>query len=107
MSLDIDLIETSRHSVFEANVTHNLTKMAAEAGIYEALWHPELTTIKKASELAAVLEPAISDMKARPEYYKRFNPENGWGSYEGFINWLGRLYDACIEHTDAEIQVNR
>ena len=45
MSLDIDLIETSPHSVFDANITHNLGKMAGEAGIYEALWHPERTRV--------------------------------------------------------------
>jgi hypothetical protein len=106
MSLDIDLIETSPHSVFDANITHNLNKMADAAGIYEALWHPERTTIKKASELAAVLLPAIADMKARPDFYKQFDAENGWGTYREFIPWLDRLYDACIEHPDASIQVS-
>ena len=26
--------------VFEANITHNLSRMAREAGLYEACWHP-------------------------------------------------------------------
>jgi len=106
MSLDIDLIETSPHSVFDANITHNLGKMAGEAGIYEALWHPERTTIKKASELAAVLAPAIHDMKTRPDFYKQFDAENGWGKYRDFVPWLEKLYEACIEHPEAEISVS-
>jgi hypothetical protein len=106
MSLDIDLIETSPHSVFDANITHNLGKMAVEAGIYEALWHPERSGIKKASGLATILAPAIHDMKMRPDLYKQFDAENGWGTYRNFIPWLDRLYDACIEHPDAEISVS-
>ena len=44
MSLDIDLyvtVDGSSIHVFEANITHNLTKMAANAGVYYACWHPE------------------------------------------------------------------
>ena len=53
MSLDVSLyrnylisydegktLEPRREEVYGANITHNLGKMAAEAGIYEALWRP-------------------------------------------------------------------
>lgn len=30
----------------------------------------------------ARLEKAIADMKARPEYYVKFNSPNGWGTYK-------------------------
>jgi hypothetical protein len=106
MSLDIDLIETSPHSVFDANITHNLGTMADKAGIYEALWHPGEAGIKKASELAHALASAIADMKARPEYYKSFDSANGWGMYDNFIPWLEKLYHACIMHPNAEIEVS-
>lgn len=107
MSLDIDLIETSPHSVFDANITHNLGTMADKAGIYKALWHPEDVGIKKALELAHILAPAIADMDARPEYYKTFDAKNGWGTYKDFAPWLKKLYHACIMHPNAEIKVDR
>lgn len=55
MSLDVYLYETEEHTcagcgrvdrvrrgdcVYDANITHNLGKMADEAGIYLALWRP-------------------------------------------------------------------
>lgn len=40
--------DESSNEVYSANITHNLGKMAGEAGIYYALWHPgellDLTT---------------------------------------------------------------
>ncbi len=54
MSLDVSLVctkwvsydEGKTHTkedecVYDANITHNLGKMAGQAGIYEALWTPQ------------------------------------------------------------------
>lgn len=49
MSLDVYLYvlvdtggaEPHRAELFSANITHNLSRMAAAAGIYECLWRPE------------------------------------------------------------------
>lgn len=100
MSLDISLME----EVHSQNITHNLNKMAYEAGIYQALWHPKDCGIWNARELAIKLKPAICDMKDRPEHYKRFDSANGWGTYENFIPWLDRLYIACLENPNARIE---
>ena len=43
-------------TVYDANITHNLGKMAGEAGIYEALWRPEEIDKTKASEIVELLE---------------------------------------------------
>lgn len=51
MSLDVSLYTVeecpncghrvgTRHLIYDANITHNLGEMAAEAGLYEALWRP-------------------------------------------------------------------
>jgi precorrin-6x reductase len=44
MSLDIWL-EISA-TPFEANITHNLNRMAEAAGVYKVLWRPEENEIK-------------------------------------------------------------
>ena len=31
--------------VFDANITHNLGKMAGKAGIYDALWHQRISKL--------------------------------------------------------------
>ncbi len=108
MSLDIWLEETSPHTVFDANITHNLNRMADEAGIYHTLWHPEDEGgIATAKDLADILAPAIHDMKKRPEYYSKFDAPNGWGKYKDFIPWLEKLYAACLEHPNAIVKVSR
>jgi len=46
MSLDVYLTDPTAtydtESLFSSNITHNLRKMALEAGIYEALWRPHI-----------------------------------------------------------------
>lgn len=81
--------------VFEANITHNLTKMAKEAGIYEIVWRPEKNSITRAFHLVKPLRKAIEEMKADPERFKKYNAKNGYGSYENFVPWLESYLAAC------------
>ena len=106
MSLDIDLMMVQRVSVYDANITHNLGRMAAEAGIYEMLWRPKEAGIKTASQLIEPLEKAIEEMKRDPERFEKHNSSNGWGLYENFLPWLERLLEACRENPEAEIEVS-
>ena len=93
--------------VFDANITHNLNKMADEAGIYEACWRPEEIGATKASDIISILEKGFEDMKARPEHYKQFDSPNGWGLYIHFLPWIEAYLNACREYPDAIIEVSR
>lgn len=93
--------------VWEGNATHNLTEMADEAGLYKPVWRPEEEGIKQAREMIPILEKGIERMKADPERYKKHNPSNGWGSYEGLIGFLERYLAACREEPDATIRASR
>lgn len=90
-----------------ANITHNLNRMADAAGIYQHLWRPEELSIKKAGELIEPLTNALVDLKSRPDHYKQFNPKNGWGDYDGFVDWVERYLTACKENPDGDISVSR
>lgn len=90
-----------------ANITHNLGVMARKAGIYEALWRPDENGFTKASEIIQVLESGIEDMKKRPDYYRRFDADNGWGTYRDFVPWLEKYLEACKEYPEAYIRVSR
>ena len=92
--------------VYWANITHNLNKMAGEAGIYEALWRPEEIGKTKASEIVELLEKGLVDLKARPEYFETFNSPNGWGMYEHFVPFVEKYLEACKEYPDAIIEVS-
>jgi hypothetical protein len=115
MSLDIDLYlevdvgtpEPHRVIFYCANITHNLTDMADVAGIYKMVWRPEKNGIETASQLIAPLTIAIEDMKKNPKKYKKFDAENGWGTYDDFVPWLCRLRDACKKFPIAKIKVSR
>lgn len=107
MSLDVSLIMRQPTEVFSANITHNLTEMAEAAGIYYHLWRPEEIGITKAEELISPLMKALVDMKKRPDFYKKFNPPNGWGSYDTFVPWIEEYLKACILNPSANIEVWR
>jgi hypothetical protein len=93
--------------VFDANITHNLGKMADKAGIYQACWHPEEIGATCAADIIPLLEKGVEDMKARPEYFKQFDASNGWGLYIHFLPWVENYLNACREYPDAFIYVNR
>jgi hypothetical protein len=100
-------IERTREVLFEANITHNLGPMAAEAGIYDALWRPEEVGIHKARQLIKPLTNGLAFMKESPKKCKRHNPSNGWGSYEVFVPWVERYLEACQRFPDAKVSAER
>jgi len=120
MSLDVSLyrkyhvsydggetLEQKEECVYDANITHNLGKMADEAGIYYALWRPEEIKKTKAGELITLLEKGLAELKAKPEYYEKFNSPNGWGMYEHFVPFVEKYLEACKEYPDAIIKASR
>lgn len=107
MSLDVSLYETRIVSVFDYNITHNLNNMAEKAGIYKHLWRPEELEITQAYSLIEPLKKGLDLLKSEPERFKAFNPENGWGTYEGLVNFVEKYLQACIENPESEINVSR
>lgn len=106
MSLDVDLIHEGE-VVYWANITHNLAKMATEAGIYKALWRPEEIGATKASDLIERVEAGLKKLKADPAYFAQFNASNGWGLYEHFVPWVSKYLQALKEYPEAAIKVSR
>lgn len=113
MSLDVSLTEEPcphcgrGDEVFQANITHNLNKMANAAGIYEACWRPEEIGAKRAKDLIVPLRAGIALMKGDPAHFKQFEPANRWGTYDNFIPWLDRYLAACEAWPEAVIHVSR
>jgi len=106
MSLDVYLI-IGRETLYESNITHNLGKMANEAGIYEACWQPEEIGATKAKDIIRKLTLGLDLMKRDPERFKKFDSLNGWGTYEHFVSWVESYLRACEENPDATIEVSR
>ncbi len=126
---DTEIVEIDYEDdyVFDQNITHNLGKMASEAGLYEALWRPhrlkkgydipeddhnaewefEDANHSQAFEIIPILKKGIKKMKSNPEYFKKFNPENGWGTYEGLLSFAEKYLEACKEYPNSFISVSR
>ncbi len=111
MSLDVYLVakdvDGNKLNVYQANITHNLNKMANEAGIYEALWRPEDKGWVYARDIIQRLEDGLKDLKAQPEHFSQFNAANGWGLYEHFVLFVAKYLAACKQYPSAVIRVSR
>lgn len=106
MSLDVSLIQDSV-CVYDANITHNLNKMADVAGIYEILWRPDESGFEKAKDIVSKLEAGLIKLVLYKSEYEKYNPTNGWGSYEGFVTFCADYLQACRDYPESEIHVSR
>lgn len=140
MSLDVELyrnyhvtydegktLEPQKESLYRSNITHNLGKMANEAGLYEALWRPyqlkegynipeddyqaeykyEEANPVQAHEIIPIIEKGLEDMKARPKHYEAFNSPNGWGMYEHFVPFIEKYLEALKKYPEAFVECDR
>lgn len=107
VEVDTGRDEPYRADLFDANVTHNLGKMADAAGIYGLLWRPEENGIETAGQMIEPLRKAVADMAANPAKYQQHNPSNGWGSYEVFLSFVRGVLEACETHPKAKVYACR
>lgn len=107
MSLDVSLRAMRPTAVYEANITHNLAEMADQAGIYKHLWRPDEIGITKARELIEPLTTGLALLRSDPERFRILNPSNGWGSYEGLLDFVALYLYHCEENPEANVEVSR
>jgi hypothetical protein len=96
-----------RGELFSANITHNLNRMADEAGIYQALWRPEELKIASAGDLIPMLRDGLAQLNADPARFEAFNAANGWGLYEHLVSFVELYLAACEENPRAKVRASR
>lgn len=84
------------------NMTSNVGPMWRKAGADLADFEG-----KKAGTVVSVLDAAVAQMKAQPDEYRALNPSNGWGTYEGCLEFLEELRDTCAANPNATVRVCR
>jgi len=90
------------------NITHNLTGMAEHANLYQAMWRPdELFEHPKCNDLLPMLESGLESLLGNPEEFKQYNPFNGWGRYEGLVQYCRMYVAACHRFPDDFVKVFR
>ena len=113
VSLDVDLMVVQPTSVYSGNITHNLGRMAGEVKLsngrtlYEVLWRPDEHEMKLAKDISELLDEGWNILLSDPDKFKQFNPENGWGSYEGLCDFVYKYRNACWGQPDAELSISR
>jgi len=113
VSLDVDLMVVQPTSVYSGNITHNLGMMANEVvlsnglNLYQVLWRPDESNLIYARDIADLLDEGWNILMADPERFQKFDPPNGWGSYEGLEKFVYKYRNACWDNPDAELRVSR
>lgn len=81
------------------NCTYNLGPMLRAAGFpgWQALIGAP------ASEVGGMLRSVADRLRSDPVKYREYNPSNGWGTYEGAIEFLDEFAAACAAHPRATI----
>lgn len=105
MSLDITLYVDGKE-VYSTNITHNLNKMADEAGIYKCLWHPEELNFTKAYQVIPSLSIGLAKLATEKGYYEKFDSPNGWGKWKDFVPFCAEYLQACKDNPEAEISTS-
>ena len=111
MSLDVRLkmeVDTGGNEPYDLTlnedyITHNLGKMAAEAGVYDVLWRPEEIGITTAGELIQPLAEGLERLRSDPAHYEKFNPANCCNGYRYLVSFVTDYLAACKEHPKASV----
>ena len=111
MGLDVMLkyeVEEGKYlTAYDASVTHNLNTMAEEIGMYGYVWRPDELGVIKAKELIEHLQKGINALITNREHCKKFEPENGFGTYDDFLKFLIDYLEACQEYPNALVEADR
>ena len=107
MSLDIYLSDDQGRQLYWRNITHNLGKMAREAGIYDCLWRPDENGITHARQIIEPLSAGLALLVTNKARFEEFNASNGWGKWEHFVPFCAGYLQACRDHPDALVRVSR
>ena len=101
MSLDIGIKAKREIYIYESNVTYNL------AGIYYKCIDGGFKTLneKTCKEALPILNKAIEDMIKNEKEYRKLEPSNGWGTYDGLLDELRELRKYSEENSDGIIEV--
>ena len=103
----IAIPDESDGSVYQANITHNLSRMAREAGLEDVLWEPENNGITHAWQLINPLRSGLDWLTSNPVHFKQFNPSNGCGDYDGLVRFVAEYLAACERNPHATVHAWR
>lgn len=106
---DVPVDSYTSNEFWHGNITHNLTEMAENClsfdeygqyyDLYDLLWKDTQTpfTGDYLNVYIAHLSYCLYVLKNDPEHYKKFNPPNGWGTYEQLCDFVESFIHALVD----------
>lgn len=117
MSLDVYIKSKKKEEdrKWVASITHNMNKMAQKIFVsenketlYDYVWRPEeLGREIDTKEMVKILTKGIYIMISKRKSLLRYEPENGWGSYDSFLKFLIEYKEACEDNPRCVIEASR
>lgn len=84
------------------NYTSNMGECIEDVcGLHPADWNG-----MRAGELAPHLVDGITKLRGNPQKYRHYEPDNGWGSVETCASFLIDVWDECLTHPRAIVEVD-
>ena len=104
MSLDVSISAKREMIIYDTNITYNLADM-----YYKCIDKDK--GLKKldgmnCKEALPIINNAIQDMLNNADEYRKLNPKNGWGSYEGLLSRLQEMRNCCENNPDGIIDIS-
>ena len=107
--VDLGGAEPLRVDIDSFNATHNLGAMARACGLYEPLWKPDeyYPEPNIARDLIEPVRDGLDNLLADPTHYRTFNPENGWGDYDGLVGFATSVLNVLESYPLAQVHACR
>lgn len=113
---EADLSNYTKETEWSSNITHNLVEMAShipvtygktQTTLYKVVWRPEELGITTTTQVYRPLLEGIGYMIRNRLDLLQYNPENGWGDYNGFLKFLLNYKQAIEDYPECEIEASR
>lgn len=91
-------------TIFETNMTHNLTGLWSFIKVYDALY---MSDKELAGEHLGALEVGLDFMIEHEKECREFDAPNGWGTYDQALPWLQSVVEAFRRFPKATIRVSK
>ncbi len=85
------------------NITCNVHELILQSSGWEILNNKNNG---KAEDIGKLIEKGIVELETRPEYYKKYEAKNGWGTIDSTLRFYDRLLEGCKEFPFAYVFVS-
>lgn len=86
------------------NCTYNLSEMLYDKNVFgqKGIWKLDK---KKSKSGIKILTKAINGLQKNPSKFRKLNPSNGWGDYDGLVKLLKTMKNTWVKYPKLKCSV--